>query len=204
MSAQYQPTGMQMQGKRNNDVYSGELTKYPLTTNNTVLICKGDTVALVGGSIVPCTANAVAGTLSANSPHGVALGFSYMSVSRGLVFSQHLSPNAITSGDISQVFVYVADNQFARFTVQANGPVVAADLGATIDLGGFGAGVATPYGISRIFADVTTINTGGGSTRSLRIVGFDETVGNVAGDAFTQLLVSWNANVYDWSFEGAH
>lgn len=203
MSAQYQPTGLQMQGKRNNDVYSGEFTKYPLTTNNTVLICKGDTVALVGGSIVAITANAAAGTLSANTPLGVVIGFSYLSKARGLVFSSHLSPNSITGGDISNVFVEVADNQFARFTVQANGSVAAAALGATINLGGFGAGDVN-YGVSRMYADTATLDQTSGSTRSLRIVGFDQTVGNVAGDAFTQLLVSWNANTYYYSLAGAH
>lgn len=200
---QYQPTGLQMQGNRSNSPYSGELTQYPLTTNNTVIISKGDSVALVGGSIVAVTANPAAGTLGANTPIGVVVGFEFQVKNLGFRTASSLAPNQISAGLVSQVVVIVADNPSARFTIQANGSVAASALGATIGMGGFGADDTT-YGVSRVFADTATLNLTSGSTQPFRIVGFDHTVGNAPGDAFTTLLVSWNANVHYFSQAGAH
>lgn len=201
MSTLFQPTGLQMQGKRNNDVYSGELTQYPLTTNNTVVISKGDSVGLVGGSIVPVTANPASGTLSANTPIGVVVGFEFQSKALGFRTSSKIPANAITGGDISQVVVLVADNPFARFVIQANGSIPASALGGTIGMGGFGADDTT-YGVSRVYADVATLSAT--ATEPLRIVGFDHTVLDVPGDAFTNLYVSWNSATHYYSQAAAH
>lgn len=201
MSTLFQPTGLQLQGKRNNDVYSGEITQYPLTTNNTVVISKGDSVGLVAGSVVAVTANPASGTLSANTPIGVVIGFTYQSKALGFRTSSHLPVNAISGGDISQVLVFVADNPFARFCIQANGSIAASALGGTIGMGGFGADDVT-YGVSRVYADVATLSAT--ATQPFRIVGFDHTVLDVPGDAFTNLYVSWNSATHYYSQAAAH
>lgn len=204
MSSTYQPTGLQAQGKRNNDTYEGGTTTYPLTTNAAVVIAHGDPVALVAGSIAPVVANPAAGTLSANSPIGVVNGFEYQDVNRGFVCSDILPANAVSAGFISQIKVLVYDNQFARFTVQANGSIPASALGCLIGLGGFGA-ASVPFKVSRVFADLATlVITGGTGTSPLRIVGFDQDTQNAPGDAFTKILVSWNANTHYYDLTGAH
>lgn len=201
MSATYQPTGLQLQGKRNNDVFSGELTQYPLTTNNTVVISKGDSVGLVGGSIVPVTANPASGTLSANTPIGVVVGFEYQSKALGFRTSSQLPANAVSNGNITQITVLVADNPLARFCIQANGSIPASALGGTIGMGGFGADDTT-YGVSRVYADTATLSAS--ATQPLRIVGFDHTVLDLPGDAFTNLYVSWNSATHYYSQAAAH
>lgn len=198
----YQPTGLQLQGNRGNDTYEGGFTTYPLTTNNTVSIAKGDPVALVGGSIVPLTANPAAGTLSANSPIGVVIGFEYNGSDRPLNISAFLAANAVSNGVLKNIRVKVFDIQFARFTIQANGSIPLSAMGQTINMGGFNAD-STLFKVSRVFADSSTLLTTGG-TNALRIVGFDGDTQNAPGDTYTQILVSWNANVHYYAFAGAH
>ncbi len=203
MSLVYQPTGLRLAGSRASEPWHGATTLYPLTTNNTVAIAVGDQVALIGGSIVACTANAAAGTLSANTPIGVALGFQYTdNVNRRyFVNSQILAANAISSLLYTNVQVLVADSPNERFVVQANGPITAADLGLNIDLGGFNSAdlVNRTSRVYAVAADAATT-----ATLPLRIVGFDHDPSNVPGDAYTKIWVSWNAGVQGFGIAGTH
>lgn len=201
MSSVYQPTGLQLQGERSNLPYEGGLTQYPLTTNNTVSIAKGDVVALVGGSITAVTANPASGTLSANTPIGAVVGFEYQDPNRGFVCSSFLAANAVSSALYTNIKVIVADSMASRFVIQANGSVAASYLGGTVSMGGFNSD-STSLKVSRLYADSTTLNASG--TQPLRIVGFDSTVGNAAGDAYTVLLVTWNAAVHYFSQAASH
>lgn len=203
MSLVYQPTGLRLAGARASEPWQGSTTLYPLTTNNTVALAVGDPVALVGGSIVPCTANAAAGTVSANTPIGVVMGFNYTdNVNRRyFVASQILASGAITSLGYTNVQVLVADSPNERFVVQANGPITAADLGLNVDLGGFNADdlVNRTSRVYAVAADAATT-----STLPLRIVGFDHDPSNVPGDAYTKIWVSWNANTHGFAQAGTH
>lgn len=206
MSSTYQPTGLRLVGTAANGPYEGGVTAYPLTTNNTAKLAVGDIVALVAGSIAPIAAAPVSGTLSANTPVGVIVGFKYtdpINPGRALVTSQILAANAISNLGYVNVVVYVADGVGERFTVQANGPVVAADLGGTIAPAGFGAADLLTR-TSRVYADVATIDVSSTSTKALRIVGFDKDVANSAGDSYTKLIVSWNRAVHYFDQAGAH
>jgi hypothetical protein len=192
-----------MQGERSNAAYQGSTTLYPLTSNNTNAMGVGDVVALVAGSITLPAANAAAGTVGANTPIGVAVGFQYTdSVGRRpFVNSQVLPAGAITTLLYTNVFVEVADAPAGRFLVQANGPVSNAQVGLNVDLGGFASADLTAR-TSRIFAvaaDIATTNT-----LPLRILAIDKDLTNVAGDAFTKIWVSWNANTHSFSQAGSH
>ena len=203
MSLVYQPTGLRMQGERSNATYQGGTTLYPLTTNNTNAMGVGDVVALVAGSITLPSTNAASGTVGANTPIGVAVGFQYTdSVGRRpFVNSQVLPAGAITTLLYTNVFVEVADAPAGRFLVQANGPVSNAQVGLNVDLGGF-ASADLSARTSRIFAvaaDIATTNT-----LPLRILAIDKDPTNVAGDAFTKILVSWNASTHSFSQAGSH
>ena len=203
MSLVYQPTGLRFIGKRSNDFHQGGTTLYPLTTNNTVALAVGDPVAFVAGSIVPCTANAAAGTVSANTPIGIAMGFEYTdNVNRRyFVASQILAANAISSALYTNVQVLVADQVDAKFVVQANGPITAAVVGFNIDLGGFNADDLVNR-TSRVFA--VAADAAVTATLPLRILGIDHDPSNVAGDAFTKIWVSWNANTHGFAQAGSH
>ena len=203
MSLVYQPTGLRMQGERANATFAGGTTLYPLTTNNTSAIAVGDVVAFVAGSITLPAANAAAGTVGANTPIGVVLGFEYTDNvnRRPFVCSQILAANAISSALYTNVRVLVADNPSARFLVQANGPVTLAQVGSNIDLGGF-ASADLVARTSRIFAVAADIAFT--ATLPVRILSIDADPTNVAGDAFTKIWVSWNANTHSFSQAGSH
>jgi len=203
MSLVYNPTGLRLAGARSSEPWHGATTLYPLTTNNTNAIAVGDPVALVAGSITVPTANAASGTVSANTPIGVAMGFQYTdNVNRRyFVNSQILAANAITNLLYTNVFVLVADSPVERFVVQANGPVAASALGLNIDLGGFNSDDLVNR-TSRVFAVAADAATT--STLPLRIVGFDHDPSNVPGDAFTKIWVSWNSGTHSFSQAGSH
>lgn len=202
MSAVNQPVGLQLTGKRSNDFYQGGLTRYALTTNNTVAIAKGDPVALVGGSIVAVAANPASGTLSANTPIGVVVGFEYQDPNRGFVCKPLLVANAVSSSLFTAITVLVSDDVIARYVIQANGSVTAAQVGATINMGGFNAD-STLFNVSRVYADTATLQQNNTSnTKALRIIGIDPQVGNAPGDAFTLIQVCWNSGVHAFTFAG--
>jgi hypothetical protein len=203
MSLVYQPTGLRLAGARSSEPWHGATTIYPLTSNNTVALAVGDPVALVAGSIVPVTANPASGTVSANTPIGVVMGFEYTdNVNRRyFVCSQILVANAITSALYTNVQVLVADAPNERFVIQANGPITAADLGLNIDMGGFNADDLVNR-TSRVFAVAADVATT--ATLPLRIVGFDKDPSNTPGDAFTKIWVSWNAGVQGFAQAGTH
>jgi hypothetical protein len=198
MSLIFQPTGLRPMRSESSTPYSGGLQQYAVTTNNTLAIFAGDIVSLVGGSIVTTTANAVAGTLSANSPKGVVMGFEYQDANtpgRALVCAQFLPANAITSLGLTNIVALVHDGVGEKFTVQANGPVVQANIGKNANLvaGSFNSG-SLPFKTSRLALDAATIAVT--NTLSLRIIAFDKNLDTVPGDLFTRVVVRWNSGVH--------
>lgn len=202
MSSLYQPTGLQMQGVRANAPYQGAITRYNLTTNNTVAIAKGDPVALVTGSITAVAANPASGTLSANTPIGVVVGFEYQDPNRGFVCTPLLVANAVSSALLTNITVLVADEPTERFQIQCNGPVASSFVGGTVQMGGFNADSAQ-FKVSRVFADSATLSTATG-TQALRILQIDPGTDNAPGDAFTRIWVTWNNAVHYLSQAGSH
>ena len=78
MSLVFSPNGLKPQGRQEEAPYEGGFSTFQLTTNNTSAIAVGETVGLVGGSVVSLTANPTPGTLSANTLLGVVMGFNYI------------------------------------------------------------------------------------------------------------------------------
>lgn len=207
MSAIFQPTGLRIQRGDSASAYAGGYQQYALTTNNTLAIFEGDTVGLVGGSVVAVTANAVAGTLSANTPVGVVMGFVYQDPNtpgRALVNSQYLPANAVSSLGYTSIFALVADDPNAKFVVQANGPVTQAQIGgaATLVTASYNTG-SLPNKTSRLALDASSI-VETTNTLLFKIVGFDKNTDTAAGDAFTKVIVRWNAGAHYWSQVNAH
>ena len=201
MSATYQPTGFQSNGVRGNAPYEAGITRYNLTTNNTYIMGKGDAVSIAAGSIVSLTAAPAAGTLSANTPIGVVIGFEYQSPSRGLVCSDILQASAVSAGMFTNIQVLVNDEINSRFVLQYNGSITAAMVGTTCSFAGFNAADAN-FKVSRMYG---TGQAGSGTTTNpLRILGIAPTLNNAAGDAYTQILVSWNSATHYFSQAGSN
>lgn len=175
-------------GAYNNSGYS----EFALTGANTVAIAMGDLVGLASGTITAITATP---TTTANTPVGVFMGCSYMDPVLGFVNRAALPANAVSSG-LTQVKIKVADAGDLLFKVQADGPVAADKIGKNAQLTNFSSADLT-NGISRVKLVSGTI--AGTSTFAVRIVGIATNPSNAAGDAFTDVLVRWNAGVHAYA-----
>lgn len=140
----------------------------------------GDVVKLISdGTVAKDT-----GTTSL-TPVGVFVGCRYINSIGYAVDSQYWP--AITTG--YTVYAKIVTNPFAVFQIQANGSVASTDLGsnaAIVQTAG-----TTTFGKSKNALNASTIATT--NTLPLRIVGLAELPNNAWGDAYTDVLVKWNA-----------
>ena len=168
--------------------FAGAIRSYPLTTNSTSAFFFGDPVGLKGGQVIAVAASPTV-TLSDNSPIGIFMGCEYQDPVRGFVNSQMFPANAITGG-AKNVKFKILDFPDVIMRVQSSGSVAATALGLNAPL------VITPgnaaTGDSTVAAGAAAATTG----IALRIVGFVDAPGSAPGDAFTDLLVIWNAGVH--------
>lgn len=196
MSATLAPTGLRPVRKLSAGYMSGGFSEFPLTTDNAAALAIGDPVALNAGTISSVAATPTT-TRSVNSPIGVFMGASYIDPVTGFHNTPYLPANSVTAGH-QNIKVYVCDDPNMLFEVQADGTVAAADLGKAIALTGFGSADAAAK-TSRVKADHATISNLAAATSAMKIHGFVGTPDNAPGDAFTRILVRWNAGVHQYA-----
>lgn len=181
MPATAAPFGLvpvQLIGNRPNN---GGFNKYPIASAYNTNIFFGDVVKLVaGGGVEKDTGTATA------TPVGVFLGCEYTDPSSSQFLQRQYWPANTVAADAK---AFVCDDPDALFLIQADGAVAAADVGANAALVQ-GAG-STVFGKSRVSLDQSSIATT--NTLPLRILKISETPDNAAGDAFTNVIVKWNA-----------
>jgi hypothetical protein len=122
------------------------------------------------------------------TPTGIFLGCRYIQPATGFVLDSQYWPASTTTG--FTVYAKVSTNPFGVFAIQANGAVALADIGANAAIVQT-AGTST-IGKSRNALNASSINTT--STLPLRIVGLLAIPNNAFGDAFTDVLVTFNNN----------
>lgn len=170
--------------------YAGSTRTFSLAANAAKGFFFGDPVGLSAGQLTVLAASPTT-TITADSPIGVFMGAEWQDPIRGFVNAQSFPANGITGG-ATKVKFKIFDNPGGVFRIQANGPVTADKIGMNVAIVGFGTGnVAT--GDSLVSAGAAAAVT---ATFALKIVGFVDAPGSVAGDAFTDLLVIWNAGVH--------
>jgi hypothetical protein len=199
MSKTLAPTGLRPAGKIAG-VNQGSFTQYPLTTNNTQALAIGDLVAFVNGSIVPVTASPTT-TLSANTPIGVFVGVSYIDSLGHFHPSEVLMANAVTTG-LTNILVFVQDDPNALFEVQADGTIPASALMSDAALLGF-ANTDVFTKTSRVVLDHTSLSKSSSAVSAVKIMKFVSDPTNASGDAFTRVIVKWNAGVHLFQNAGA-
>lgn len=168
--------------------FAGAIRSYPLTTNSASAFFFGDPVGLIGGQIGPVVASPTA-TLSANSPIGIFMGCEYQDAIRGFVNAQMFPAGGITAG-AKNVKFKILDYPDVIMRIQSSGSIAATAIGMNAPLVVGAGNVAT--GDSTFAAGAAAATTG----LALRIVGFPDMPGSAIGDAFTDLLVMWNAGVH--------
>jgi hypothetical protein len=188
MAATASPYGLRPVQIEGGTPYAGAVRLFPLTTNSTSAFFFGDPVGLVGGQIGPVTASPTV-TLSASSPIGIFMGCEYQDPVRGFVNSQYFPANGITAG-ATKVKFKIADNPNLIMKVQSSGSIAATGLGMNAALVVGTGNVATGDSTFAIGAAAATTGI------AVRIVGFPDMPGSAPGDAFTDVLVTWNVGVH--------
>lgn len=187
--------GLQPVQKAGGAYNNGGYSEFPLTGGNTVAIAMGDLVAFIAGTIAPITATPTT-TAGATTPVGVFMGCSYQDPILGFVNRAYLPANAV-SGGLTQIKIKVADAGDYLFRVQADGPITADKLGKNAALTNFSSADVV-NGVSRVKLSASSAATNAPAA-AVRLVAFCTNPGNAAGDAFTDVLVRWNAGVHAYS-----
>lgn len=144
------------------------------------------------------TAATVTTTAPATGVVGVFVGCTYTDPNlKFKVFKQYWPTGTVAS----DAFAYVVDDPDVVFQVQADAAVSQTALGANISLNASSGDTAT--GNATTSADVAGIGTT--ASLPLRIIGFVESTTSTVGDAFTDLLVKFNAPYFDTdTLKGGH
>ena len=192
MSTTSAPYGLKPVNLRSGQAYSGGTFREILcVTNNTNAIFTGDLVNITTGIPTHITATPTT-TANGNTPIGVCVGVRYIDpVMKYQVYASFLPAGAITAGYLD-VWVRVVDDPGQLFQVQADGAVARTQIGLNAQLTNFAAG-STTTGNSKIQLVSATI--AGTATFGMRIVDCVNAPGSAPGDAYTDLIVGFNAGV---------
>lgn len=167
--------------------------EYTIATGYAANIFLGDPVKLV-----------TAGTIQLGTSDGTRTGtvdnISLLGVFAGCVYTDSTGkpnwsaywPASTAATDIK---AYVYDDPENTYVVQADGSIAAAGIGDEADWSGFAApGGSTATG--RSLATLSSTLVGAGNQAQFRIVEFDHSVDNAAGDSFTKVLVQITEHQY--------
>ena len=217
MAQVFSPYGLRVLKNLGEGYFSGGMHTYPVLNPSQLATTGcffGDPVGLQGGTVVPLTAsptNALPGVV------GIFQGAEWQDPFRGFVNAQYLPPGIFATG-ATKVMVKVVDAIYPIMRVQADGSLgftaSSSPIGMNAQLMGFGNG--SPFtGNSRVYLSsgvpgqlppgqppLTPGNPPGPTaTYAVRITGFvidaapSPGAGSIPGDAFTDMLVTWNFGI---------
>lgn len=180
--------------------YAGSTRLLPIANGYASNIYNGSIVSIVvGGTVemVTVTGNGGGGTAAAfpAGTIGVFVGCTYSDpVTGNLTFSQYW-PSGTAAGDAQ---AYIVDDPDVVFMAQANGAVTQADLGQNTHLAAVQSTTTgtIPAGNSNSAVTATTATT---AAFAFRVVDFVDSPTSAVGDAFTDLLVKFNAGVHSYN-----
>lgn len=175
--------------------YAGSTRMIPISSGFASNIFYGQPVGITSGVVtVPSMATAT----PANGVIGVFLGCSYTDPNlRYKLFRQSWPSGTVASDAIA----YVVDDPNVVMQIQHSGSVAATAVGLNVAMTATTGG-STSTGNATFSATGAPAAT---ATLPLRIVGFVEGPDSRPGDAFTDLLVKWNApNVTSQTVAGGH
>ncbi len=167
---------------------------YPIATGYAANIFTGDPVKLVtAGTVQLSTSDGTrTGTVDGILPLGVFAGCTYTDAQGKPNWSPYW-PASTTSAD---ALAWVYDDPMNVYLVQADGSVAQAGLGDQADWTGMNTngGGSTLTGHST--ATLSSTLVGAGNQGNFRIIDFDKSGDNAAGDAFTKVLVQIAEHTY--------
>tara|TARA_R110002033_G_scaffold13672_3_gene40651 strand:+ start:395 stop:976 length:582 start_codon:yes stop_codon:yes gene_type:complete len=183
MSSSATPYGARPVGTLSaNGSFSGKVRHYSIASNYGTAIFYGDFVKLVAAGGVEKDTGTTACT-----PIGIFLGVSYTDPNTSQKTFSQFYPASTVASDIS---AYVLDDPDVLFEMQSDGSAAQTVIGnnvAVVQTAG-----TTAIGTSKNAVDISTI-AATTATLPLRIVDISPKSDNTAGDAFTDLVVKFNA-----------
>jgi hypothetical protein len=200
MATTASPYGLKAVNHIGGTPYAGSTRLLPIANGYASNIYNGSIVSIVVGGtveIVTVTGNGGGGTAAAfpAGTIGVFVGCTYSDpVTGNLTFSQYW-PSGTAAGDAQ---AYIVDDPDVVFMAQADGAVTQADLGQNTHLAAVQSTTTgtIPAGNSNSAVTATTATT---AAFAFRVVDFVDSPTSAVGDAFTDLLVKFNAGVHSYN-----
>jgi len=200
MATTASPYGLKAVNHIGGTPYAGSTRLLPIANGYASNIYNGSIVSIVvGGTVemVTVTGNGGGGTAAAfpAGTIGVFVGCTYSDpVTGNLTFSQYW-PSGTAAGDAQ---AYIVDDPDVVFMAQANGAVTQADLGQNTHLAAVQSTTTgtIPAGNSNSAVTATTATT---AAFAFRVVDVVDSPTSAEGDAFTDLLVKFNAGVHSYN-----
>ena len=176
--------------------YAGAVRHIKIASGFGTNIFNGSIVALVtGGTLEVVTTLGSNGDVFPSGVIGVFVGCTYTDpTSKNKTFSNHWPTGTVAS----DAMAYVVDDPQVLFQVQADGAVTQAELGENAHLAAVQSTSTgdTTTGVSNSAIDQSTIAVT--ATFAFRVVDFVESPDSTVGDAFTDLIVKFNAGVHSY------
>ena len=188
MAATASPYGLRAVNHLGGTPYAGSTRMYPIASGYANNIYNGSIVSVVAaGTIVFTAAVGTAAAPFQAGTVGVFVGCTFTDPNSGNVVFRQNWPTGTVAAD---ALAYVVDDPAAIFQVQANGAVVAADLGQCCSI----IAQTTNTGTLSSGNSTTAVNSATLSVNAdaFKIVGFVDSPTSTVGDAFTDLLVKFN------------
>lgn len=196
MSATAAPYGLRPVNLIGGQPYAGSTRLIKIASGYAANIFYGQPVAIVANGVIEVAT--VTTTAPTTGVTGVFVGCTYTDPNLKIPVWKQYWPTGTVASD---AYAYVVDDPDVVMQVQADEAVAQTALGANIAL--VASSGSTGTGNSTTAADGSSVNTT--ASLPLRIVGFVESTTSTVGDAYTDLLVKWNAPYNNsGTIEGGH
>ena len=175
--------------------YAGSTRLFPIASGYATNIFYGSVVQIVAGGTIEIVTDL--GNNADQFPAGVIgvfVGVTYTDPNLGTVVFRQNFPTGTVADDIR---AYVIDDPDVVFQAQADGQVTQADLGQNTNFAVVQSTTTgdTTNGNSNSAVSATTAVT---ATIAFRIVDFVDGPTSTVGDAFTDLLIKFNAGIHSY------
>ena len=195
MATTASPYGLKAVNHIGGTPYAGSTRLLPIASGYGTNIYNGSIVAIVAaGTIEVVTDLGSAGDPFPAGVIGVFVGCTYTDPNLGTVVFRQNFPTGTVADDIQ---AYVVDDPDVIFMAQADGAVTQADLGQNTNFAAVQSTTTgdTTNGNSNSAVSSTTAAT---ATIAFRIVDFVDSPTSTVGDAFTDLLIKFNAGIHSY------
>ena len=197
MATTASPYGLKAVNHIGGTPYAGSTRLLPIASGYASNIFNGSIVSIVAAGTVEMvtTDGSSAGNVFPAGVIGVFVGCTYSDpVTGNLLFNQFWPSGTVTA----DAQAYIVDDPEVVFMAQAAGSVTQADLGQNTHLNAVQSTTtgSTLNGNSNSAVDATTATT---STFAFRIVDFVDSPTSTVGDAWTDLLIKFNAGVHSYT-----